>query len=122
MEILKQIGHQGDTQWYGINSIPQSAKLLKKQFIAASEISGNVHALSGNYDMYEYEDGFVIDVKEDSILNHTDKNLLDENNWNTPVKLSPRDHNPSTIEKGIYFVGIQRKFNPLSKFMEKVKD
>lgn len=122
MEILNQVGHQGDTQWFTINGIPSNAKKIKKQFIAASEKSGHVHALSGNYDMYEYEDGFVIDVKEDSVLNHTSNASLNDENWKTPVTLPMKDHNPSTISKGVYFVGIQRRFNPLESFMERVKD
>lgn len=111
-----------DTQWYNINEIPKDAKKLKKQFIASSEKSGNVHALSGNYDMYEYEDGFVIEAHEDCMLNHTGENLLNEKTWNKPVELQPRDHRSSIIKKGLYFVGIQRRFNPLSKMMERVKD
>ena len=122
MKILNQIGHQGDTQWFAIDSIPENAVKINKQFIAKSEKSGNVHALSGNYEMYSYEDGFIVDVLEDSVLNHTQINELNSKTWSTPKVLPPRDHNPSTINKGLYFIGIQRRFNPLSKFMEKVKD
>lgn len=122
MKILKQIGHQGDTEWFSIDAIPSTAKKINKQFIAASEKSGNVHALSGTYDMYEHEDGFIVDVLEDSVLNHTGVNELNPKTWNKPVTLPNRDHNSSTIKKGLYFIGIQRRFNPLSKFMEKVKD
>jgi len=123
MKIINQIGHQGDTQWYSINEIPKNAKLVNKQFIASSEKTGNVHALSGDYDMYEYEDGFVIDVKEKNvILNHTAITELNNKTWNEPQVLPERDHRHSVIKKGLYFVGIQRKFNPLSKMMEKIKD
>lgn len=111
-----------DTQWFAIDGVPSEAKPLNKQFIAASEKTGHVHALSGNYEMFEVEDGFVIDVKDECILNHTSKNLLNEENWNNPVELPAKDHNSSKIGKGVYFVGIQRRFNPLSKFMEKVTD
>lgn len=122
MEILKQVGHQGDTQWFTVDGIPSTAKKLNKQFIAASEKSGNVHALCGNYDMYEYEDGFVIDVKEDCVLNHTANELLNEKTWTKPVELPERDHRSSVIKKGVYYVGIQRRFDPLAKQMEKVRD
>jgi hypothetical protein len=122
MKILTQVGHQGDTQWFAIDSIPSNAKKISKQFIAASEKSGNVHALSGNYEMYEQEDGFIIDVLEDSMLNHTMISELNETTWKTPKVLPERDHRPSVIKKGLYFVGIQRRYNPLGKFMEKVKD
>jgi hypothetical protein len=122
MKILQQTGHQGDTQWYLVDSIPSNAKKIEKQFLAASEKSGNVHALSGNYDLYEVEDGFVIEAHEDCMLNHTAKELLNENTWSKPVELAPRDHRSSVIKKGVYYVGIQRRFNPLSKMMERVKD
>lgn len=122
MNVIEQIGHQGDTQWFTVDGIPSNAKKITKQFIAASEKSGHVHALSGNYDMYECEDGFIVDVKEDSVLNHTANNLLNESNWKTPVTLPMKDHKPAIIKKGTYFVGIQRRFNPLKSFMEKVKD
>ena len=122
MKIKEQIGHQGDTQWFTIDAIPSTAKKINKQFIAASEKSGNVHALSGKYDMYEHEDGFIVDVLEDSVLNHTGIDELNPRSWNEPMVLPDRDHKPSFIQKGLYFIGIQRKFNPLGKFMEKVKD
>jgi hypothetical protein len=122
IKITKQVGHQGDTQWYSINSVPENAKLINKQFIAASEKSGNVHALTGEYEMYEVEDGFIIDAKGDCMLNHTMESALNEKTWNEPKELPVRDHRSSVIKKGLYFVGIQRKFNPLSKIMEKVRD
>ncbi len=68
--------HQGDTQWFEITGIPSNAKKIEKQFVAASERSGSFHALFGNYDMYELEDGFVIDAKEDCIINHSLKEVL----------------------------------------------
>lgn len=122
MKILKQVGHQGDVQFFSIDKMPENVKKINKQFIAASEKTGHVHALSGKYDMYEYDDGFIIDVKEESILNHTDKNILFGENWNDPKVLPSKDHNPSTIKKGLYYVGIQRRFNPLEKTMERVRD
>ena len=122
MKILNQFGHQGDTQWYIIDKIPQEATKMEKQFIAASEKTGHVHALSGNYDMYEHNDGFVMELHEDCVLNHTIKNALNEKSWNNPVKLPERDHRSSVIPKGIYYVGIQQRFNPLSKMLEKVRD
>lgn len=122
MKILEQVGHQGDTQWFRIDQVPAGLKKVEKQFIAASEKTGNVHALSGNYNMYEFEDGFVIEAVEDCTLNHTGIHELNEKTWNESKILPDRDHKPSIIQKGVYFVGIQRRFNPLSVQMEKVKD
>ncbi len=36
MKILKQIGHQGDVQFYSIDKIPNESKKVNKKFIAAS--------------------------------------------------------------------------------------
>ena len=64
-------GHQGDTQWFEITEIPANAVKTEKKFIARSERSGSVHALSGNYDMYDMPDGGVcIETHEECVLNH----------------------------------------------------
>jgi hypothetical protein len=122
MNILKQIGHQGDTQWYAIDEIPSEAKPTDKKFIASSERSGSVHALCGNYDMYDVEGGVVIDVKEDCILNHSFEKYMNEKALDTPAITPKKDHPHSTIVKGKYFVGIQRRFDPASGFWEEVQD
>lgn len=118
---ITQFGHQGDTQWYSLDSIPQNAKKVDKQFIAASERSGSFHALFGNYDMYEVEDGFVLDVHEECILNHSlERDLgitMDE------AKILPKkDHRHSILPKGKFFVGIQQRFDPLSNTKKRVID
>ncbi len=116
--------HQGDCQFFEINSIPQNAKKIEKQFIAASEKSGSLHALFGNYDMYELEDGFVIDAKEDCIINHSLKEVLNGTGvtLNEAKILPKKDHRHSILEKGIHFVGIQQRFDPLSATKKKVQD
>jgi hypothetical protein len=123
MKILEQVGHQGDTQWFKINQIPSSAKKIEKQFLAASERTNSFHALFGQYDQYELEDGgFVVDVKEDCILNHSLKEHLNGISLSDTKILPKKDHRHSTITKGLYYVGIQQKFDPLTAMKEKVKD
>lgn len=116
--------HQGDTQWFGIKSVPPDAKKIDKQFIAASERSGSFHALFGNYEMYEVEDGFVIDAKEECILNHSLKSVLEGTGvtLNNPKVLEKKDHRHTVIEPGIYFVGIQQRFDPLGGLKKRVID
>lgn len=116
--------HQGDTQWFGLDSIPSNAKKIEKRFVAASERSGSYHALHGNYDMYEVEDGFIVDVKDDCILNHSLQSELEKMGVTLDeAKVLPKkDHRHTIVEKGIYFVGIQQRFNPLSAIKERVKD
>jgi len=55
--IIKQFGHQGDTQWFSLSEIPNDAIKVEKQFIAASERSNSFHALFGDYDnvLYTFE-------------------------------------------------------------------
>ncbi len=116
--------HQGDCQFFEIEELQTNAKKIEKRFIAASERSGSFHALFGNYDMYEVDNGNVIDCKEECILNHSLKSLLE----GTGVSLDEakiiekKDHRHTVISKGIYFVGIQNRFDPLSAKKEKVKD
>jgi hypothetical protein len=116
--------HQGDTQWFELNAIPSNAKKVEKQFVAASERSGSFHALFGDYDMYEVEDGFVIDAKEDCIINHSLETVLKGTGVSlSEAKVLPKkDHRHSVLPKGIHFVGIQQRFDPLAGKKEKVRD
>ena len=125
MKILRQVGHQGDTQWFAIDQIPEDAQLTEKQFIAESERSGSMHALFGNYDMYTVEgkDGYIIDVKEECILTHSLQSELDKVADMDEAKVLPKkDHRHATIAPGKYFVGVQNRFDPMAGFREKVQD
>lgn len=124
MKIQKQFGHQGDVQFFQINDIPSDAKKVEKQFIAASERSGSFHALFGEYDMYEIESGFVIDAKEDCILNHSLEAELKKQgiSMSKPDVLPKKDHRHSVIPKGKYVVGIQNRFDPLENIKKRVID
>lgn len=122
MKILNQVLHQGDVQMYSIDKIPKSAKKIEKQFIAASERSGSMHALFGNYDQYEVEGGFIIDAKEECILNHSLQSVLENTSMDEMKVLPKKDHRHSIIPKGIHFVGIQQKFDPLEGIKKRVID
>jgi len=124
MKFIGKSQHQGDCQFFQIESLPKGLKKVEKQFIAASERSGSFHALFGNYDMYEAEDGFILDCKEDCILNHSLESLLKGTGvtLNEAKVLPKKDHRHSIVPKGIHFVGIQQRFDPLAGMKEKVKD
>lgn len=122
MKFTGKQQHQGDTQWFEINEIPKNAKKVEKQFIAASERSGSFHALFGDYDMYEVEDGFVIDAKEDCVINHSLKQHLEGKSFNDAKILPKKDHRHSILPKGIHYVGIQQRFDPLEGIKKRVKD
>lgn len=112
---MKQFAHQGDTQWFKIEQIPQQAQKVEKKFIAASERSGSFHALFGDYEMYDIPGGFVIETKEDCILNHSlAEHLRDSELTLDEAKiLAKKDHRHTVIPKGIYAVGIQQRFDPV---------
>ena len=124
MKFKNKAIHQGDTQWFQITSVPKNAKKIEKQFVAASERSGSFHALFGNYEMYEVDNGFIIDAKEECILNHSLKSLLEGTgvSLDSAKVLPKKDHRHTVIPKGIHFVGIQQRFDPLSGLKKKVED
>lgn len=124
MEVKDQFAHQGDTMFFVIGMIPKDAKKVEKQYIAASERSGSFHALFGDYDMYEVKDGFVIDAKEECILNHSLEAELKGSgiSMNEAKVLAKKDHRHTVLPKGIYAVGIQQRFDPLENIKKRVID
>ncbi len=116
--------HQGDVQFFGIDAVPSEAQKVEKAFIAASERTGSRHALFGKYDQYAVDGGLVIDVKEECILNHSLKADLDAiNNDLSEARVVPKkDHRHTVVPKGVYFVGIQNKLDPLSGHRKRVID
>lgn len=125
MEKLKFKGnnlHQGDTQWFELLELPRHIEKCQKQFVAASEQSGSFHALFGNYDMYQLEDGFIVDVKDTCILNHSLKQFVEGVSMDEVSILPKKDHRHTELKSGIYYVGIQNRFDPLAGKKEKVKD
>jgi hypothetical protein len=124
MKFTEKSMHQGDTQWFGLETLPKNAKKVDKQFVAASERSGSFHALFGEYDQYEVEEGFVIDAKEECILNHSLQEVLKGTGVSLDeAKVLPKkDHRHTVVPKGIYFVGIQQRFDPLSAIKKRVID
>ena len=124
MSIMEQFAHQGDTQWFKIDQIPLGAKKTDKKFIAASERSGSFHALFGAYDMYELHGSFIIETKEDCVLNHSlAEHLRDSKLTLDEAKiLTKKDHRHTVIPKGIYRVGIQQRFDPRESHRWRVTD
>ena len=121
----KFAGMQGDVQIFSISKLPEGIKKIGKTFIAKSEKSGHCHAMCGDYDLYELEkdNGFVIEVGTDGCtLNHTRFENLVPEYWNKNQVTEIADHKPTILEKGLYFIGIQKRKKHFSKLWEKVKD
>ena len=123
MKILKQHGHQGDTQWFELEAVPAGAKPIAKQFIAASERSGSFHALFGKYNQYEVDGGVVVETLEECILNHSLKEHLGKCSMNDARVLPKKDHRHAVIPAGkVFFVGIHRKADALAGSFKRVID
>lgn len=124
MKVQQQFAMQGDTQFYTIDSIPVNAKKVEKQFIAASERSGSFHCLFGNYDMYETDNGFIIDAHEECILNHSLESELKGSgvSLNEAKVLPKKDHRHTGLPAGKYIVGIQNRFDPMEAIKKRVID
>ena len=111
---------QGDTQWFGITDIPPTAKKIAKTFIAKSERTGHAHALCGDYEMFELDEGFIVKVGTDGCtLNHTGYQNLTPEYWNKNQTLQIADHKPTFFKEGVYFVGIQRRKIHFSRVRDK---
>lgn len=121
---MKQFAHQGDVQIFTICEIPSDAKKVEKQYIAASERSGSFHALFGNYEMYELENGFLVDCKEECVLNHSLESILKQAGVTLEEAkvLEKKDHRHTILPVGKYIFGIQNRFDPISAMKKRVID
>lgn len=121
------MGHQGDTQWFSISELPKGAKKVKKEFIAASEKSGHVHALCGDYEMYTSDQyptaKFIVVGSDGATLNHTAKATLTPAIMDKNEILKIADHKPMQLAPNTtYIVGIQRVKKHFEDVWENVRD
>lgn len=118
--------HHGDCQLFGIEKLPQGVKKIDKRFIAASEKSGHVHVLCGDYEMYEKHgvDGtFVVVGTDGCTLNHTGIKQLTPEVMNRNQATEIADHKPNFYTSGTtLFIGIQKRKKHFSRVWEKVLD
>lgn len=112
-KMKKQYQH-GDISLHIVDKIPEKAKKQQhnEEFILAyGEISGHIHRLKGNFEVYKDDNGYYIKNLQPIELEHYDVN-----------KKTKAEHNTLTIEKGIWFVRYEERYNPFKKELEKVID
>lgn len=120
--------HQGDVQIFKVSEIPPGAKKKsQKNFFAKSEKSGHVHALCGNYELYddpEVQGAFYVRVfGEGAVLNHTlETNSKIPGFFDKMEVTRVADHQPTFFKEGFYRVGIQRRADPFEGVWTAVKD
>ena len=115
---------QGDCQFFNIDKLPFNLKKIEKQFIAASERSGSFHAAFGDYELLQDEEtgNMFIDAKGEIIINHSLKSDLEGISFDEAKILNKKDHRHTILPKGVYFVGIQNRIDPLSGIKKRVMD
>lgn len=123
MQFTNNMYRQGDVQIITLAAMPTTGVTpTEKQFLAASERSGSMHALFGKYKQYAVDGGVVLECEEDCIMNHSLTSHLNGLSMDEVRELPKKDHDAITIPKGIHFVSIQQQFDPMSGFKTPVRD
>lgn len=116
-------GHQGDVQFKQISIIPANAKKINNKPLAYGEVSGHVHVLTGEVELFEIEGKIYANIGKDGArLQHVYENMLKEKQLNQTKKLPIADHKSIFLKMGCYEFGIQKRYNPYKQIMEKVID
>jgi hypothetical protein len=116
-------GHQGDVQFRQITKLPKNAKKVSNKPIALGEHSGHMHILTGDVEMFEYEDKVYTSVGRDGArLQHIHESNLTPECWTSTEEVQKADHASHVLPQGVYEFFIQNSFNPYTKLMEKVVD
>lgn len=117
---------QGDVQLFEINSLPEGLKKVENRFIAASERTGHVHAIFGEYEMFEKEGEagvYIVVGKGGVTLNHAKKDGITDEILRKNIQTKQADHGANFYKEGTkLFIGIQKRKKHFSKVWENVKD
>lgn len=122
--MQKQIkGHQGDVQFFSINSIPANAVKVQNKPLAYGEHSGHQHVLTGDVQLFEVDGRIIASVGSDGArLQHVHESNFSEKCWGSTDEIQIADHGSHLLSQGVYEFYIQNSYNPYSKLMEKVID
>lgn len=122
--MKKQItGHQGDVQFKSINSIPKEAVKTENKPLAYGEVSGHVHVLTGECQLFELGDRMFAVVGGDGArIQHVYEKMMKKGCLTKTKELPVADHNSILLPPGNYEFGIQKKYNPFEKTFERVID
>lgn len=116
-------GHQGDVQIKMITKLPANAKSIPNKPLAYGEISGHVHVLTGDVDLFEMEGKtFAVVGNDGARLQHVLKHSIKPELLTQTKELPVADHKSILLPSGTYEIGIQKQFNPFEKVFEQVQD
>lgn len=116
--------HQGDVIGASIENLPDNVRKVSNKPIATGEVSGHVHILTGQVELFEINSRlFAIVGDGGAKLQHTyQANLINHNQYQTTLELPVADHKSILLPQGNYEFWIQKAYNPFSKIFENVVD
>ena len=121
----KHNGHAGDTQYFSIDKLPETAKKVAQQPIALGEQHNHAHIITGDCELFQDDENvfYVKTGKGKTLAQHTFESMITNDTYNKQETIEIADHNPcELLPNTIYRVGIHKKYNPYQKIWEKVRD
>jgi hypothetical protein len=116
-------GHQGDVQIKMIKSLPQNANRITNRPLAYGEVSGHIHVLTGDVNLFEMDGRtFAVIGNDGGRMQHVLENNVTPRCMLETKELQVADHKSILLPPGTYEIGIQKQFNPFKKAFERVID
>ncbi len=115
--------HGGDVQMLS-SELPKNAKKISHKPLALGEKSGHMHVATGDVELFEDDNGsmFVRVGDGGGMLQHVHETVF-TGDYTKSLVYSKADHNPVTLKPNTtYRVGIHKRYNPLARYWEQVKD
>jgi hypothetical protein len=116
-------GHQGDVQFKQINALPTTVKKTKNTPLAYGEISGHIHILTGDVELFENEGKRYAKIgTKGARLQHILEGNLTPFCMTETKELPVADHKSILLAPGFYEFGIQQQFDPFENVFNQVID
>ena len=115
--------HQGDVQIKMIDRLPDNATKVENKPLAYGEISGHVHILTGDVNLFEMKGKtYAVIGNDGGRMQHVLENKLMPKCMTEVQELPVADHKSILLPSGTYEIGIQKQFNPYEKVFIRVID
>jgi len=116
-------GHQGDVQFKQITALPKNVKKTKNAPLAYGEISGHIHVITGDVELYENKERRFAKVgREGARLQHILEGNLTPFCMTETKELPVADHKSILLAPGFYEFGIQQQYDPFNEVFKQVID
>jgi hypothetical protein len=116
-------GHQGDVQFKQIDSLSKTAKRVENKPLAYGEVSGHVHVVTGDVELFEMEGKtFAVVGNDGARMQHVKENVLTPKCMTKVTELPVADHKSILLPPGTYEIGIQKQYDPYEEVLKKVVD